>query len=222
VSKRRRGNGDRFLCLHHWMLKSPAWRALSPNAKAVLLHLWERHNGSNNGQIVYGVRDAAEIRISKDQAARALIELINRGFLRVTRAAAFTFKTKEARCWAITAEPIDDQPPTKDFARWSPTQKHFSRLTRETVQSHPRDREAKNGLENGLSVSPVRPSTAELAGPRSHPRDTSNIPGSTPFEAPLEAEQSPAKSIWPKTRRIPRFGDNAKAERTARNPKWLH
>ena len=50
-----RGNAERFVMLPHWMLKCPAWRTLSPNAKAVLLHLWERHNGTNNGEITYGV-----------------------------------------------------------------------------------------------------------------------------------------------------------------------
>jgi len=54
--KRREGTA-RFVALHHWMLKSTAFRALSPNAKAVLLHVWERHNGSNNGQIVYATRE---------------------------------------------------------------------------------------------------------------------------------------------------------------------
>ena len=108
--KKGKGSGERFVALHHWLLKSPAWRALSPNAKAVLLHLWERHNGSNNGQIVYAVRDAANIEINKSSAARALTELIDNGFLRVTRWSAFRLKTKESREWELTAEPVDGAP----------------------------------------------------------------------------------------------------------------
>ena len=101
--RKRRGGGERFVKLPHWMLKCPAWRTLSPNAKAVLLHLWEEHNGSNNGEIVYAVRSSANIDrrhltdgqkrdlvheaededigigISKDQTARALTELTRRG-----------------------------------------------------------------------------------------------------------------------------------------------
>jgi hypothetical protein len=50
--RHRKGGGERFVALQHWMLRSPAWRALSPNGKAVLIHLWERNNGTNNGQIV--------------------------------------------------------------------------------------------------------------------------------------------------------------------------
>src|SRR5215471_17061559 len=118
MGRRRAHGGERFVLLPHWMLKSPAWRALSPNAKAVLLHLWERHNGANNGQIVYAVRDAAEIGLSRATAARALTETIEMGFLRVTRWSAFRLKTKEAREWEITCEPIDGRPASKDFMRW--------------------------------------------------------------------------------------------------------
>src|SRR5436190_5299 len=104
--RKRKGSGERFVMLPHWLLKSAAWRALSPNGKAVLLHLWESHNGSNNGQIVYSVREAAEIGINRTTAARALDEAVELGFLKVTLVSSFRIKTKEARCWALTAEPI--------------------------------------------------------------------------------------------------------------------
>src|SRR5438105_15630355 len=108
--KGRRPKSERFIALPYWLLKSPAWRALSPNAKAVLLHLWERHNGSNNGQMVYAVREAAEIGITRSAAARALTELIDKGFLRVAQWSAFRVKTKEAREWELTAVPVDGRP----------------------------------------------------------------------------------------------------------------
>jgi hypothetical protein len=101
------------------MLRCPAWLALTPVAKAILLHIWVRHNGSNNAQIVYAVREARKIRISQSSAARALDELVELGFLRVTRWSAFTVKSKEAREWRLTAEPVDGRPPTKDFMRWA-------------------------------------------------------------------------------------------------------
>ena len=120
--KRARGKskGERHVRLRHWMLRSPAWRALSPNGKAVLLHVWERHNGVNNGQIVYAVREAAEIGVSRSAAGRALTEAIELGFLKVTRYSAFRVKTKEAREFTLTAEPIGDEPASKDFMRWTP------------------------------------------------------------------------------------------------------
>jgi hypothetical protein len=99
--------GDHHVRLHHWMLRCEAWRTLSPNAKAILIDIWQRHNGVNNGSISFSVREAGEIGITRSAAARAMKELIERGFIAVTRASAFTLKTKEARLWCLTAEPTD-------------------------------------------------------------------------------------------------------------------
>jgi hypothetical protein len=193
--RRHRGSSERFIALPHWLLKSPAWRALSPNAKAVLLHLWERHNGSNNGAIVYAVREAGEIGITRPTTARALIELIDKGFLRVTRWSSFRLKSKEAREWELTAEPVDGRPATKDFMRWRGKPKFKTRSHQRATQSHQRDRDHENDPKNGVTVSPVRLSAAKSTASQSHQRDTSSIPGGPP-----------------------RFGDLAKEARTARAP----
>jgi hypothetical protein len=176
-----------------------------------LLHIWERHNGANNGQIVYAVRDAVQIGLSKATAARALTEAIELGFLRVTRSSSFTLKTKEAREWALTAEPIDGRPATKDFMRWL-APKFETRSHQRDRQSHQRDRDPENGAEIGISVSPKRPSAPDKNPPRSHQRDTSNLPGRAGGALP-QLPEVPAKQ-----RRPPRFGDLAKAQRIARIP----
>src|SRR6266568_5114699 len=67
---------ERWIRLPHHLLRCPAWVTMSPRAKALLLHLWERHNGVNNGEISYSIREADEIGISSSAAARALRELI--------------------------------------------------------------------------------------------------------------------------------------------------
>jgi hypothetical protein len=72
-----------------------------------LLHIWERHNGANNGQIVYAVRDAVQIGLSKATAARALTEAIELGFLRVTRSSSFTF-TREGEAAAALMDELND------------------------------------------------------------------------------------------------------------------
>jgi hypothetical protein len=41
MKRKGRARGDRHIRLHHWMLRSAAWAALSPNGKAVLLDLWK-------------------------------------------------------------------------------------------------------------------------------------------------------------------------------------
>jgi hypothetical protein len=153
---RRRNGVERFVLLPHWMLRSAAWCALSPNAKAILIDVWQRHNGSNNGQLVYGVRDAEKIRLSKDQAARAFKELIALGFLKLRRDSSFTLKTKEARIWEITAECADGRPASKEFMSWTAAQKAFHGRIIATVRSYQRDSEPKIEPKNGFTVAPAR------------------------------------------------------------------
>jgi hypothetical protein len=128
------------------MLRSPAWRALSPVEKVVLLDLWQRHNGINNGQIVYGVRDAEKIGVTKSVAALALERLVELGFLRVTRNASFRLRTKEARTWALTAKPFDERVPTKDFMRWLPDGGPPRQPSRERSNGH--QPVPSSGIEN--------------------------------------------------------------------------
>jgi hypothetical protein len=148
---RRRESYDRFIALPHWMLKSAAWRTMSPNAKAILIHIWERHNGQNNGAISYSVREAGDIGLSRMQASRALQDLTERGFLVATRQSAFNLKTKEARLWRITAEGADGSPATKEFMSW-----------KADPRSHQRDHEMQNTVPPiGQTVPPVGPSPAK-------------------------------------------------------------
>ncbi len=217
-SRLRAADGaPRFVLLHHWLLKSPAWLALSPNGKAVLLHVWARHNGSNNGQIVYGVRDADEIGLTKDQASRALIELVAIGFLRVVRNSAFPLNTNPARTCRLTAAPAAGEAATKDFMRWLPAAPQSHQRDREAAgksktrshqrdtQYHQRDRNPESGAQNGVTVAPARPSEAISTHPQSHQRDTSIMP--------CGAQPPPAVAGRP----IPKFGDAAFAARTARH-----
>jgi hypothetical protein len=136
---------ERWVQLPHHLLKCPAWVTMSPLSKALLLHLWARHNGVNNGEISYSTREAAEIGISSSAAARGLNELIARGFLKVTREARFTTKTRLARTWTITAERVGEERSTKDYMRWSPPPEQRESRTRcrsRDTQCHQRDRGA--------------------------------------------------------------------------------
>ncbi|MBP2229379.1 hypothetical protein J2847_002678 [Azospirillum agricola] len=131
-----RNETRRFVALPHYLLNSPAWRTLTPNAKALLIDVWSRHNGANNGSIAYAVREAAGIGLSKDQAGRAFRELEERGFLKVRHASTFTLKTREARTWELTAEPCAGQPPGKDFMRWQPPAENKTQSHQRDAQSH--------------------------------------------------------------------------------------
>lgn len=136
-------SAGRFVLLPHWLLRSAAWMTLSPDAKALLLHVWQRHNGANNGEISYAVREAAAIGLSKDRTARAFAALIERGFLVCTRASAFTVKTRDARLWRITAEPCGNElRGTKDFMFWTPNSRAHATVKPRT-QSHPCDAQSR-------------------------------------------------------------------------------
>jgi hypothetical protein len=68
--RKPRESYERFVALPHYMLRSPAWKTLPADAKALLIAVWERHNGMNNGEISYSVREAKEIGLSKSVTAR--------------------------------------------------------------------------------------------------------------------------------------------------------
>ncbi|MGB8841378.1 MAG: hypothetical protein WCC64_09905 [Aliidongia sp.] len=186
---------ERFVLLPHWLLRSPAWKTLAPDAKAVLLDIWLRHDGANNGMIGYAIRDAEEIALSKDKAARAIAQLVERGFLRVRGVSNFQLKTKQARTWELTAERCGDTPAAKDFMKWVSGEKSISRSHQCDTRSHQCDRSGPNETKLPVSVAPVRPSPPKSPDSRSHQCDTYNIPyplacdGVAP--GPFETETTP-------------------------------
>jgi hypothetical protein len=116
----RKHRGPAHIRLNQWMLVMPVWRSLPNDSKAILVDLWSRHDGQNNGRIVYSVRDAKAVGVSRGQAQRMLKILVERGFLAVMKESAFTLKTREARLWRLTAESYGSQKATMDFMRWRP------------------------------------------------------------------------------------------------------
>lgn len=114
-------SGERFVMLHHWLLRSAAWKSLTLVACSLLIEVWQRHNGENNGRISFSVREAAKrLRISKNTAAKAFGDLEAKSFLKAHQRGAFTFKQRHPTEWILTAECLNDELPSKDFMRWSP------------------------------------------------------------------------------------------------------
>jgi hypothetical protein len=106
--KQDKERNDRYFQLHHYMLKSDAWRALSQAARVVYIQIGFRFNGANNGKIAYSVRDAAtECDMNKDTAGRAFKELVARGFIEEMRHGALSKKTRVASEWRLTAFKCD-------------------------------------------------------------------------------------------------------------------
>ena len=84
-----------FVILDGYMLDSEAWKSLNPIARAVYIALKRRHrnrsNGkSNNGYISMSRREAAQATGFSESAMRnAFPELIDKGFIKITRESSF-------------------------------------------------------------------------------------------------------------------------------------
>ena len=55
-----RTNYTPYVYLHRGITKSEAWTALSPEARCLVLLVWERHNGTNIGEVSLSHREARE------------------------------------------------------------------------------------------------------------------------------------------------------------------
>ena len=108
VNAKGRSKSHRWVQLDLWMLMCPAWQALTPDAVAVLIAVWTRYNGINNGQIAFSQRDAQDtLKSSERRAINALRDLQAKGFLHLHRKGGFNIKGRNpANEWEITALPV--------------------------------------------------------------------------------------------------------------------
>ena len=82
-----------FIKLHRVLWQSDEWRALSPNAQVVLIDIWARFNGRNNGEINYGYREAQHrLHCCTATAKRTFRELKTAGFIQMTASGSFDHK----------------------------------------------------------------------------------------------------------------------------------
>jgi hypothetical protein len=118
-----RSTTERFVSLPHHMLRSPAWRSLSPVARCIFLELAAIYNGGNNGFIALSTRDAAKhVRCSKDTAARSFFELTEKGFIVCCSRGHFDRKCPHASEYRLTLYSCDrtGEKASKAFMRWHP------------------------------------------------------------------------------------------------------
>ena len=108
--------------LYDWLLKSEAYKALSPGARAALVEFYALHFGHNNGDIHMSVRQLAKrLGVTGNTSRRYIAELIDKGFIQPNVLGAFTRKTKQATTWICTEFTVGDSlKPTKDFLKWRP------------------------------------------------------------------------------------------------------
>jgi hypothetical protein len=81
--KGRGGKSGRFIQLQYPMLESPAYRALSCTARALLIEFKMLYNGGNNGEFWLSGKHAAQLLGVSEKTARAAIkELVDLGFVK--------------------------------------------------------------------------------------------------------------------------------------------
>ena len=115
----RSKGGGRFVQLHEYIVRSYAWKRLSPLARCAWMEIGFIYNGSNNGKLAISARLLADrLDICPTSAAKAIRELINWGFLDCVRPSAFGRK-KLAAEYRLTHLPCHatGDPPSKQFMR---------------------------------------------------------------------------------------------------------
>ena len=107
VNATGRNYTSRFARLDYRILTSNAYRALSPNDRALLVELVMLYNGENNGSLYLSVRNAAHRMGIADltAACRSFDTLQALGFVQLAQDAHFHVKASDksrARCWRLT------------------------------------------------------------------------------------------------------------------------
>jgi hypothetical protein len=142
--------------LDPWLYKCLAWRHLSHSARCLLIEMMTIHNGTNNGWIVMGVRQASDLMdIGKNKAERLLKELQDLGFIRHNHKGSFSVGDRKATEWRLTLFGTRAViRPTKEFMSWRPDEtpdaKKQSSVPRTGTDSpQNRDRDGDSAPSNG-------------------------------------------------------------------------
>lgn len=112
-----------YIKIDRELTRTLAWQALSMGAGWLLIDIWSKHNGFNNGEITYSVREAQRrLGCGRTQAVRFLRELEDKGFIVATRRGSLSWKTGQNRgtAWRLTMEPHKGKPATREYLTWQP------------------------------------------------------------------------------------------------------
>ncbi len=137
-NRNKRKGRAKFILLEGYVLRTEAWRSLTPADRSLYLALKWKYDGLNNGRIGLGCREAAELMgvSSKDTANRSFDNLQDRGFIRLSKPSGFMTKNRAAAEWRLTEYPCDvtGELPTKEFTRWVAPEKTTVRNLGQTVR----------------------------------------------------------------------------------------
>lgn len=128
---RSKGEPGGYVKISGYILDSEAWLALTPCAVRIYLVLKRRHRTystgnrkNNNGRIPMSRREMMdETGFREGAVSRGVSDLVEKGFLKITRNSAFTIKETRSREFALTEYPVGNDLATKDFLKWTPARK---------------------------------------------------------------------------------------------------
>ena len=111
--KPHKRNHGQFVAIPYSMIEHQSYKALSPDAKCVLVEMHLGFHGHNNGRVGFSIRQAAEcLHSGKGRATRAMNELQERRFIICHAQSSFNMKTKKSREWEITSREMPNGPPS--------------------------------------------------------------------------------------------------------------
>ena len=201
INAKGRNKYEAHIRLHRGITNSAAWETLSCVATRLLILIWARHSGTNNGGISYSQREArVALRVGYRKVGTAFQELQDKGFLVCRSKGSFDWKVGagegKASEWEITEERYDGEGPKKSYKEWAKIQNPVTASvaagnhvgSRSRQNSH---RDTPSGNHVGSRYGPFKPSSGNRVG------STSNIPGAVPARIQPSLEALQAKEFTP-------------------------
>lgn len=113
---------QQYLTVPYVMARSPAWRSLSGPALKVWFEIRTRYNGKNNGDLSVSLDEAARLLgLSKSTVQRAYGELVEKGFLQMTKRGRWYGRM--ATTYAVTDRACNGHLATRAWQRWRSAEK---------------------------------------------------------------------------------------------------
>lgn len=121
--KRRKPAVEAHVRLYAHELACPAYRTLSPDARALLIELRGLYRPSQGNVVFLSVRQAMErVGIGQRRAQAAFRSLLDRCWITTHEQGSFTLKARHATSYRLENEPsaAPGAVPSKAYMRWQP------------------------------------------------------------------------------------------------------
>lgn len=181
----RSRTSGKFVKLEAYLLRSPAYVALSLAGRAALTELMLVYDGSNNGSIGMGSRLlGVRLGCGHAKAARAIEELVEKGFVETTSIGSFARRNRRASEYRLLMFRCDlsGHTPAKKFMQWVPPPS--------AALSHPRDNTGSPVRQGASKPTPRYHQKPSTVSPRRPSAPAHCIVGETHIDLPLGCEAS--------------------------------